>query len=456
LDDLFRFTVETFKAAKGRRLTSLECHDLMCKVGDVVVVGGVRRSALISLSNLSDPRMRGAKNGQWWQLTPHRRLANNSAVYDEAQPSMETFMTEWKSLYDSKSGERGIFSRYAARNVIKRANDFRKEWFGHTETIRYRETDHDFGTNPCSEIILRDKQCCNLSEIIVRADDDRESLMRKAWAAAIFGTWQSTLTDFRFVSKKWRTNTEDERLLGVSMTGQMDNPILNGSMGADVLRDTLLAVRQMAVLSNMNEAGVLGIPMATAVTAVKPSGTVSSLCGTASGMHARHAPYYVRTARQDRKDPLTAMMIDAGVYHETDVMNGEDAVFYFPQKAPEGAVTRSQMTALRQLDVWKAYQLYWCEHKPSVSISVKENEWMSVGAWVYDNFEWISGISFFPFSDHVYKQAPFQDCTEDQYNDWLIKTPESVDWTRLQYYESGDTTLGSQTLACSAAGGCDL
>jgi ribonucleoside-triphosphate reductase len=456
LDALFKFVVETFRKAKGRRLTSLECHDVACVVGNSVVVGGVRRSALISLSNLSDDRMRGAKTGQWWMITPHRRLANNSAVYNDPQPPMETFMEEWKSLYDSKSGERGIFSRHAARHVIESANQFRKEHFSDLEGIRYRDPNHEWGTNPCSEIILRDKQFCNLSEVVVRPTDTLASLKKKAHHAAVFGTWQSTLTDFRFLGKKWQTNTEDERLLGVSMTGVMDHSVLSGREGLEKCGQWLREIRKVAIKTNHDLALELGIPMAAAITANKPSGTVSSLVDSASGMHARHAPYYVRTARQDSKDPLAQLMIDQGFYHERDKMNPEDWVFFFPTKAPEGAITRSEVDAIAQLEHWKCFQMNWCEHKPSVSISVRDHEWMDVGAWVFRNFEWMSGVSFFPFSDHVYEQAPFMDCTEEQYHKWVARMPETVDWSRLSDYEKSDTTTGSQELSCSSATGCEI
>lgn len=453
LDRLFKFVVQTFKEAKGRKLTSLECHDIVCFTGEVIITGGVRRSALISLSNLSDDRMRSAKTGQWWILNPQRSLSNNSAVYTDKQPPMETFMSEWKSLYDSKSGERGIFSRYAAKNIINRSNDFRKTHFG--DKVRQRDIeDYEFGCNPCSEIILRDKEFCNLSEVVIRENDTLETLKQKVRIAAIFGTFQSCLTNFRFVSKKWKYNTEDERLLGVSLTGINDNKLTSGQLGIEKLKDALTELRKEAIKTNIEFAKKIGIEPSTAITAVKPSGTISSLVDSAAGIHARHAPYYLRSVRSDKKDPVAQLMIDQGVPYEDDLMRPKDNwVFYFPTKSPKHSVFRHEMDSIRQLELWKTYQMYWCEHKPSVTISVRENEWMKVGSWVYDNFEWMSGVSFLPFSDHSYKQAPYQDLTEEEYKDWLKKVPEKINWEKLTDYEKGDMTTGSQELACTAGAG---
>lgn len=452
LERLFKSIVQTFKEAKGRRLTSLECHDIACMIGDCVVVGGVRRSALISLSNLSDDRMRSAKNGQWWTIHPHRSLSNNSAVYTEKRPSMDTFMNEWKSLYDSKSGERGIFSRYASKSVIEFANQFRTDNF---KGSRVRQTDFDFGTNPCSEIILRDKEFCNLSEIVINASDNVESLKKKARLAAILGTFQSTLTDFKFIGKKWKDNTEDERLLGVSLTGIMDHPLTNAS-DPKKTAELLQELKKVVIQTNMEFAKIIGIPQSVATTCVKPSGTVSTLVDTASGIHARHAPYYLRAVRADKKDPLAQLMIDQGVPHEDDVMRPDhNYVFYFPCKSPKNSVYRNDMSALKQLAVWDLYQTYWCEHKPSVTISVKEDEWFEVGNYVYKNFDRISGVSFLPFSDHNYDQAPFQDLTESQYKEWVAKMPEYVEWEKLVEYEKSDSTTGSQELACTAGAGAE-
>ena len=441
LDDLFKFTVKVFRNAVGRKLNSLECHDIMCKIGEVVVVGGVRRSAMISLSNLTDERMRGAKNGSWWETNPQRALSNNSAAYTE-KPEMGTFMREWLSLYDSKSGERGIFSRVASQ---KQAEKYGR-----------RDPNHEFGTNPCSEIILRPNQFCNLTEVVVRGSDTAASLERKVRLAARLGTLQSTLTKFPYLRKIWTQNTEEERLLGVSLTGVMDNTITNGRDGEHLLTSVLNKLRGVAVEANKELAAKIGIPQSTAVTCVKPSGTVSQLVDSASGIHARHSDYYVRTVRGDNKDPLTQLMKEQGFPNEPCVMKPESTtVFSFPVKSPDGAVTRDEMKAIDQLKMWMIYQRNWCEHKPSVTISVRENEWMEVGAFVYENFDEISGISFLPHSDHVYRQAPYQDCTKDEYEALLAKMPTSIDWQKLANYEKEDNTKGSQTLAC-AADGCEI
>ncbi len=439
LDDLFRFTVEVFKNAAGRKLTSLECHDLVCKIAEIVVVGGVRRSALISLSNLSDDRMRHAKAGQWWENEAQRALANNSAAYTE-KPDIGIFMDEWKALYDSKSGERGIFNRESAQMAASRSGR--------------RDANHEFGTNPCSEIILRDEEFCNLTEAVVREGDSMDDLMRKVEFAAIMGTFQSTLTNFKYINKGWKNNCEEERLLGVSLTGIMDSELTNGKK--EGLAERLEQLRDHAVEVNKQWAEKLGINQATAVTCVKPSGTVSQLVDSASGIHARHNPYYIRTVRADKKDPLCKMMVDAGFPVEDDVMKPQHtSVFSFPMKAPENAVFRTDMTAIEQLELWLTYQKSWCEHKPSVTISVKEHEWMEVGSWVYKNFDWMSGVSFLPFSDHTYRQAPYQDCGVDEYEDLKAKMPQNVDWSILSDYESSDMTEGAQELAC-VAGGCEI
>ena len=438
LEDLMRFCIEIFRNAAGRKLTSLECHDLVCKIAEVVVVGGVRRSALISLSNLSDDRMRHAKAGRWWESNVQRALANNSACYTE-KPDMGIFMEEWKSLYESKSGERGIFNREAAKK--QSAKNGR------------RDPDHDFGTNPCSEIILRDREFCNLSEVVVREDDTEETLLEKVRNATIIGTWQSTLTNFRYLNRKWGENCEEERLLGVSMTGIMDNELTNGKKGN--LSELLKKLRQEAVNTNAKWAKKLGIPVSAAITCVKPSGTVSQLTDSASGIHARHNPYYIRTVRADKKDPLAKMMFDAGFPVEDDVTKPEHTyVFSFPVKGPAKGVYRKEMSAIDQLEIWKVYQENWCEHKPSVTVSVKENEWMDVGAWTYGNFDMMSGVSFLPMSDHTYRQAPYQDCTKIEYQELLKKMPE-VDWSKLSEYENADMTSGSQELAC-VAGACEI
>ena len=442
LESLFNFTVTIFQNAAGRKLTSLEAHDVVCKIAEVVVVGGVRRSALISLSNLSDDRMRHAKSGQWWNENAQRALANNSACYSE-KPDMGIFMDEWKALYDSKSGERGIFNRESA------------VWMASKNGRRNTE-DYEFGTNPCSEIILRNREFCNLSEVVVRTSDTRESLLEKVRLATILGTFQSTLVNFKYVSKSWRKNCEEERLLGVSLTGIMDCNLTNGKGPHGSLPAILTDLKNMAVKTNKEFAGKLGINQSVAVTCVKPSGTVSQLTDSASGIHARHNPYYIRTVRGDKKDPLTRMMVDIGFPVEDDVMNpSHTSVFSFPHKVDQSAVFRTDMSAIEQLELWKTYQECWCEHKPSVTISVKENEWLEVGAWVYENFNYMSGVSFLPFSEHTYKQAPYQDCTQQEYQMLLDKMPKTVEWDKLAEYEQTDMTIGAQELAC-AAGFCEI
>jgi len=433
LVELFNFTVKTFRDAQGRKLSSLECHDLMCFIGQIVVVGGVRRSAMISLSNLSDDRMRHAKSGQWWNEAAHRALANNSVCYTE-KPDAETFMREWLALVESKSGERGIFNREASK---KQAAKYGR-----------RDPNHEFGTNPCSEIILRPNQFCNLTEVVVRATDTVDDLERKVELATILGTIQSTYTKFPYLRKVWTTNTEEERLLGVSLTGIMDNPLMTSANKG--LEKTLEYLREVAVRTNNNWADRLGIAPSAAITCVKPSGTVSQLVDSASGIHARHSPYYIRTVRGDNKDPLTQMMKDQGIPNEPCVMKPETTtVFSFPQKSPNKAVTRNDMTAIEQLEMWLTYQRHWCEHKPSVTVTVRSDEWMEVGAFVYKHFDEMSGVSFLPHSDHTYQQAPYQDCTKEEYKELLSKMPKSIDWSKLSEYEQEDNTVAMQTMACT-------
>ena len=443
LEELFQFTVDMFKKAAGRRLYPIECHDLMCKIGEVVVVGGVRRSALISLSNLNDDQMRHAKAGQWWENEGQRALANNSVAYKE-KPQMGTFMREWLALYESKSGERGIFNRQAAQKQASLNGR--------------RDYEQDFGCNPCSEIILRPYQFCNLSEVVVRASDTQQTLTEKVRLATILGTFQSTLTDFKYLRKIWRNNTEEERLLGVSLTGIMDNAMMSGKsshLGMNI-GATLNALKEVAIDMNCVMAAELGIPQSAAITCVKPSGTVSQLVDSASGIHARHNPYYIRTVRGDNKDPITQFLISEGIPAEPDVMKPDSTtVFSFPMKSPDGAVTRFDMSAIEQLELWLMYQRHWCEHKPSVTISVKENEWMEVGTWVYEHFDEVSGISFLPFSEHTYKQAPYQDIDADTYEELLTQMPKHVNWSMLQEFEKEDTTSGGRELACTA-GVCEV
>jgi ribonucleoside-diphosphate reductase alpha chain len=441
LVDLFHFSTNIFRNSAGRKLNSYECHRMMCKIAEVVVVGGVRRSALISLSNLTDERMRGAKTGQWWIDTPEMALSNNSVCYTE-KPDMGIFMKEWLSLYDSKSGERGIFNRESAiKQVAKNGR---------------RDTEHEFGCNPCSEIILRDGQFCNLTEVVVRAEDTQKDILRKVRLATILGTFQSSLTNLRRLRKKWTINTEEEALLGVSLTGIMDNSFMNGSStdrgyyGKKSLPDFLLMLRKETVDTNKHWAELLGINQSTSITAIKPSGTVSQLVNSASGIHPRHNDYYLRRVRADTKDPIAQLMKDEGVPCEPDVMKPDSVeVFTFPMKAPEGAVLRDDRTAIEQLELWLMYQEYYCEHKPSVTITVREHEWMEVGAWVYKNFDKVSGVSFLPHSDHSYQQAPYEDCTEEIYLEALANMPESVNWDRIKEYELTDTTRGMKTMACT-------
>lgn len=429
LENLFRYVVDKFTRAAGRRLTSLECHDIICKIGSVVVVGGVRRSAMISLSDLNDSTMRECKVGNWWDTDVQRALSNNSAVYEE-QPTVSGFLSEWKSLYDSRSGERGIFSRGASRRQAARNGR--------------RDSDYDFGTNPCSEIILRPYQFCNLTEVVVREDDDRDSLLRKVRLATVLGTLQSTLTDFKYLRKVWARNTEEERLLGVSLTGILDHPTLATD------RVLLEQMRETAVDTNAKLAASLGIPASTAITCVKPSGTVSQLADAASGIHPRHSRYYIRTVRGDNKDPMTLFLKDQGVPNEPDVTAPEKmTVFSFPQKAPDNALLREELSATEHLEIWKSLQEHWCEHKPSITVSVKEHEWMEVGAWVYGNFDILSGVSFLPYSEHSYKQAPYQEIDESTYNRMVETFPPKIDWDSLSLYEKEDTTKSSQTLACT-------
>jgi len=433
LVDLFNFAVKLFKEAEGRKLSSIECHDLMCKIGEIVVVGGVRRSAMISLSNLSDDRMRHAKSGNWWDNEPQRALANNSVAYTE-KPDSLSFMREWMALVESGSGERGIFNREASKKQAAKNGR--------------RDSDYDFGTNPCSEIILRPYQFCNLTEVVVRATDTVDDLARKVRLATILGTIQSTYTKFPYLRKVWTTNTEEERLLGVSLTGIMDNPLMTTkNKGLD---KTLENLRNVAVVTNAEWADRLGIPQSAAITCVKPSGTVSQLVDSASGIHARHSPYYVRTVRGDNKDPLTTFMKDQGIPSEPDVFKPDQTtVFSFPIKAPNKAVVTSDLSAVDQLNMWLMYQRNWCEHKPSVTINVKKDEWFEVGTFVYEHFDEMSGVSFLPYNEHTYQQAPYQEIDKEEYKNILSTMPKSIDWSRLSEYEKEDTTSSSQTFACT-------
>jgi len=440
LVDLFDFTIGIFKKAAGRKLTPLEAHDIMCKVGDVVVVGGVRRSALISLSDLNDYEMSKAKSGAWWESTPHRRLANNSAVYYK-KPSIGEFLTEWGSLYESKSGERGIVNM---------------EGFHKSPYAPRRDMSKIQGLNPCAEILLRSKQLCNLTEVVVKPDDTLQALQDKVRIAAILGTIQSSLTNFKYLRKVWQDNCNEERLLGVSLTGQFGNTLLNGTEGLGALAKTLEEMRLEAIHANGILAKAMGINASTAITTAKPSGTVSQLTASSSGMHPWHNDYYLRRVRADNKDPLTQFMTDAGIPAEPDVTKPDTTtVFTFPQKAPEGALTRNDVTALEHLEIWKVYKQHWTEHNPSITVSVKEDEWIEVANWVYENWEDVGGISFLPYSDHTYRQAPYEDCDETTFKQFWGDMPKSIDWSLLSAYETEDTTTGSQTLSCTA-GNCEV
>jgi len=442
LINLFDFTIAKFKAAAGRQLKPIEAHDIMCKIGEIVVVGGVRRSAMISLSNINDIEMAAAKSGNWWENNSQRALSNNSVAYSR-KPEMEQFIAEWKNLYDSKSGERGIYNVAAAQKQAAR-------WGRRDPEIHY-------GTNPCSEIILRPYQFCNLSEVVIRENDTAKTVAEKVRLATILGTWQSTLTDFKYLRKIWKDNTEEERLLGVSLTGQFGNTFFSGKENLNELGKTLEDLREYARETNKAEAAKIGINESTAITCVKPSGTVSQLVGVSSGMHPWHSEYYIRTVRGDKKDPLSTFLKEVGIPVEDDFMKPNDTyVFSFPVKAPEGAIVRNDLTAIDHLNTWLVYQRAWCEHKPSITVSVKEEEWMEVGAWVYKHFDEVSGISFLPHSDHSYKQAPYQEVTETEYLELLAKMPSSIRWEDLSFYETEDGTSGTQTLACTSDGNCEI
>ena len=441
LVSLFDFTIQIFKGALGRQLKPIECHDLMCKIGEVVVVGGVRRSAMISLSNINDIEMAAAKSGNWWEKNAQRSLSNNSVAYSR-KPEMAQFIAEWKSLYDSKSGERGIYNVAAAQ---KQAAKYGR-----------RDPEIHYGTNPCSEIILRPYQFCNLSEVVLREKDTVEDVANKVRLASILGTWQSTLTDFKYIRKIWKDNTEEERLLGVSLTGQFGHKFFSGQEGLDKLSTVLDNLRQMAVDVNIEEAMKIGIPASAAVTCVKPSGTVSQLVGVSSGMHPWHSDYYIRTVRGSKNDPISKFLKDSGIPTEDDVMKPNDTyVFSFPVKAPSHAITRDKLTALQQLEIWLVYQRHWCEHKPSITVSVREEEWMEVGAWVYKHFDEVSGISFLPYSEHSYVQAPYQEVDKAGYESVVATMPKTIDWAALSMYELEDSTTGTQALAC-VSGECEI
>ena len=443
LEDLFRFCVNIFQKAAGRKLTSIECHDVCCKIADIVVVGGVRRSALISLSNLSDQRMSKAKSGQWWVDQGQRRLANNSVAYTE-KPDFEAYLNEMKNLYESKAGERGLFSRVAAQKIAARNGR--------------RDATHEFGTNPCSEIILRSNEFCNLSEVVVRSDDTLETLKEKVRKATIIGTLQSTLTDFRYLRVRWKRNTEEEALLGVSLTGIMDHDVLGGKNGtaeSPMLATWLEEMRDVSIKTNKEWAEKLGVNQSVAITCVKPSGTVSQLVDSASGIHPRFSKHYIRRVRSDKKDPLALYMEQAGFPVENDVMSPSSVVFSFPVKAPETSTCVKEVGAMEQLALWKTYQNHWCEHKPSVTVYYTDSEYLQVAQWIWDNFDMCSGISLLPTSDHVYQQAPYEDISAEKYDELVAAMPQNVNWEELSQFEKEDNTTGSQELAC-VGGACEI
>ena len=432
LVELFEFTINMFENAKSRRLTSYECHSIMCKIGEIVVVGGVRRSAMISLSDLDDDRMRRAKKGEFWKTAPHMRLANNSVAYTE-KPDSATFLQEWQALIESQTGERGIFNRQAAQKQAEKNGR--------------RTSDIEFGCNPCSEIILRPYQFCNLTEVVIRDKDTTDDLARKVRLATILGTAQATLTKFPYLRKVWQNNTEEERLLGVSLTGIMDNGVTSK---AHDLPSILNDLKQIAIDTNKVYAEKFGIPQSTAITCVKPSGTVSQLCDTASGIHPRYSNYYIRTVRGDTNDPLTQFMKDQGVPSEPCIYKPSDTVvFSFPFQSPKTSTTVDTMTAIDQLELWLTYQRHWCEHKPSCSVYVRDHEWIEVGAFVYKHFDEMSGVSFFPVDDVIYHQPPYSECTKEEYEEAIKKAPSRIDWSLLKDFEKEDTTSSSQTFACS-------
>lgn len=448
LVELFKFTIKKFKGAAGRKLTSIEVHDIVCKIADVVIVGGVRRAALISLSNLSDSRMRAAKTGQWWIENPQRALANNSVCYTE-RPEISVFLKEWITLIESRSGERGIFNRSAAQKKALSLGEDK------------RDPNQDFGCNPCSEILLRDRQFCNLTEVVIRQDDTLDSLKEKVRIAAIVGTIQATLTDFRYLSKKWKENTEEEALLGVSLTGIMDHPYMSGKtlphkFKRSSLKDVLEELKEIVIKTNKTWAKILKINPSAATTCVKPSGTVSQLVDAASGIHPRYSKYYVRTVRGDRKDPLSRFLKDSGVPCENEIRKPDATyVFSFPISSPNRSVLRDDRGAIEQLELWKLYADHWAEHKPSITIYVKDEEWLEVVAWVFKRFDSISGVSFLPHSDHIYQQAPYQEIDASEFKKLNKEFPKNIDWEKLREYEKEDNTTGTQELACSA-GSCEI
>lgn len=439
LNDLLRFVMRVFYFAQGRKLTPLEAHEIMCKIGEVVVVGGVRRSALICLTDLDDLEMRDAKNGKFWETKPHLSLANISAVYDK-KPSRYDFDKEFDALVASGSGERGIFSRYGAKAAAKEIN---------------RKAGPLKGTNPCGEIVLRNNQFCNLSTVVVRPEDTLEELKEKVVRAAYLGTFQATLTNFDYLRPIWKENTEEERLLGVSLSGLFGHPVLSGRKGMEMLEEWLFEMRMAAKFANIYLSGLLGINPAAAVTCIKPEGTTSQLVGVSSGSHPWFAEQYIRNVRGDVKDPLSQFLSAVGIPSETDIISDQNLVFSFPIAAPEGALTREDLTAVEHLELWAAYREHWTDHNPSVTINVRDNEWDEVREWVWENFDKITGVSFLPYDDHVYEQAPYVPVSDKEFEDLQAKMPEHIDWSELSFFEATDETNGSQELSCMS-GACDI
>lgn len=437
LRQLHEFTKKKILENQGRRLSNLDVHDIICMIGQIVVVGGVRRSAMISLSDLHDLEMRDAKNGQFWTHSPQRSMANNSAVYQE-QPSTAEFMREWLSLVEGQTGERGIFNR---GSLVKQLPERRIEKVG---------KDTQWGTNPCGEIILQSKQFCNLSEVVCRAEDTEESLLRKIKLATLLGSYQATLTHFPYLSKEWQNNCREEALLGVSLTGQWDSKTVRDEKVLDKLK-------KESVKANKHYAKRFGTNESTCVTTTKPSGTVSQVVDSSSGMHPRHAKYYIRRVRIGRTDSLFKMLRDQNVPYYPEVgYNYENAptfVLEFPVKAPKGAITKDEISALDQLKHWKLVKTNYTEHNPSVTVSVGDDEWLEVGNWIYKNWEYVGGLSFLPRSDHAYQMAPYEETTKEKYEE-MIKKVDHIDFSKILAYEKTDETEMKRELACSS-GSCD-
>lgn len=440
LMDLLEFTKEVVLARQGKKLRPIDVHDIMTKIGEIVVAGGVRRSAMISLSDLEDAEVQHAKDGRFWEHSAHRALANNSAVYKQ-KPTREEFLSEWDALRKSGSGERGIFNRGSLTEQVPARRLF--EWNGVVPALA--------GTNPCGEIVLKDKQFCNLTEIVARAEDTEETLLKKARIATILGTYQSTLTDFKFLSSEWKRNCEDERLLGVSITGQWDSPAVRDEQ-------VLTRMKHVAQDTNSEYAKRFGINPSTAITCVKPSGTVGQLVNASPGLHARYSEYYLKRVRISVTDPLFKMLRDLGVPSHPEVGQGESTantfVLDFPIASPQGAVTADKLSAIAQLEHWLMMKRSWTEHNPSCTIYIKDGEWEQVRDWIYEHWDLVGGLSFLPYEDHVYELAPYTPISKEEYEKLASLFPK-IDFSVLTRYEKDDETTGAQELAC-VAGGCEL